>query len=108
MKSILLSDRSGMLEFVYPEKIINQLVDDARLDRNFYNSQDIRKNIESFADTEYIFSTWGMPVFTEEEIKRFFPNLRAVFYAAGSVQHFARPFLNSGVKVFSASSVSVR
>ena len=101
MKSILLSDREGMLEFVYSEKVINRLVDIAELDKTFYTSSDIR-NGNNFADTEYIFSTWGMPVFTTEEVKCFFPNLKAVFYAAGSVQYFAREFLNCGVKVFSA------
>ena len=55
-----------------------------------------------FKDTEYIFSTWGMPTVTEEEIKRYLPSLKAVFYGAGSVQHFARPFLNCGIRVFSA------
>jgi len=54
------------------------------------------------AGTEYLFSTWGMPAFTEEELARCFPALKAVFYAAGSVQEFARPFLSRGVKVFSA------
>ena len=39
---------------------------------------------------------------SEEEIKEYLPNLKAVFYAAGSVQSFARPFLNCGVRVFSA------
>ena len=56
----------------------------------------------SLIDTEFIFSTWGMPKFTEDEIKKYLPSLRAVFYGAGSVQSFARPFLNCGVKVFSA------
>jgi phosphoglycerate dehydrogenase-like enzyme len=50
----------------------------------------------------YIFSSWGMPVFTEEQLSRHFPNLKAVFYAAGTVQAFARPFLNKGIRVFSA------
>lgn len=54
------------------------------------------------AETAYLFSTWGMPSFTNEEIREFFPSLRAVFYAAGSVQQFARPFLEEGVAVFSA------
>ena len=54
------------------------------------------------ADTEYLFSTWGMPAFSEEEIATCFPHLKAVFYGAGSVQGFARPFLNRGVRVFSA------
>ena len=39
---------------------------------------------------------------TEDQIAEYFPNLKAVFYGAGSVQGFARPFLKSGVKVFSA------
>lgn len=55
-----------------------------------------------FSDVEFIFSTWGMPRFSAEEIRSYFPSLRAVFYAAGSVQGFARPFLDCGVRVFSA------
>ena len=43
-----------------------------------------------------------MPEFTEEEIERCFPNLECVFYSAGTVQKFARPFLHRGVKIFSA------
>jgi phosphoglycerate dehydrogenase-like enzyme len=77
--------------------------------RNVYGTQDtvcrkadILQNSLRFRDTEYVFSTWGMPVFSEEEISEYFPALKAVFYAAGSVQQFARPFLNCGVKVFSA------
>ena len=53
-------------------------------------------------DVDFLFSTWGMPALDEETIKTQFPNLKAVFYGAGSVQGFARPFLRSGVRVFSA------
>ncbi len=53
-------------------------------------------------DVEVIFSTWGMPAFTEEEIEEFFPNLKAIYYAAGTVKSFARPFLEKGVRIFSA------
>lgn len=51
---------------------------------------------------EIVFSTWGMPTLTEDEIAYFLPNLKQVFYAAGSVQAFARPFLRRGVGVMSA------
>jgi len=54
------------------------------------------------ADTEYVFSTWGMPQMTEEEIAARLPKLRAIFYGAGSVQSFARPFLSRGIAVHSA------
>ena len=63
---------------------------------------DVLQDPQSFRNTEYVFSTWGMPKFTEEEIRAFLPSLKAVFYGAGTVQAFARPFLNCGVKVFSA------
>ncbi len=53
------------------------------------------------SSVKYVFSTWGMPNLTEDEIAKM-PNLEAIFYAAGSVQNFARPFLNKGIKVFSA------
>ena len=63
---------------------------------------DFTKERELLANTEYIFSTWGMPALSEPEIREYFPKLRAVFYAAGSVQGFARPFLGCGIRVFSA------
>ena len=55
-----------------------------------------------FARTRVIFSSWGMPALTEAQIAAHFPNLEAVYYAAGTVQYFARPFLKRGVRVFSA------
>ncbi|MBR7133564.1 MAG: hydroxyacid dehydrogenase [Clostridia bacterium] len=71
-------------------------------DETVYTKDDILSDPEKFKATEFIFSTWGMPTFTEEEIKRCLPSLKAVFYGAGTVQAFARPFLNCGIKVFSA------
>lgn len=53
-------------------------------------------------EAEYAFSTWGMPSFSREEIREYLPNLKALFYSAGSVQAFAREFLEEGVAVFSA------
>lgn len=53
-------------------------------------------------NTQVLFSTWGMPTLTESEIGTNFPRLRILFYGAGSVQGFARPFLNRGVTVVSA------
>ncbi len=61
-----------------------------------------RDDIGRIRDAEYIFSTWGMPSLTEEEIKKYLPKLKAIFYAAGSVKGFAEPFLRCGVRIFSA------
>ena len=71
-------------------------------DEVVYTKEQVLSSPETFKNTKFIYSTWGMPIFTEEEIKEYLPSLKAVFYGAGSVQYFARPFLNCGVKVFSA------
>ena len=90
MKMIYLCEKENAIRNVYCDQ------------ERVYTKADVLNTPEAFKDTEYIFSTWGMPAFTEEEIKTCLPGLKAVFYAAGSVQKFARPFLNCGVKVFSA------
>lgn len=59
------------------------------------------EHVENLEDIEVIFSTWGMLQLTDEELDKL-PSLRAVFYAAGSVQCFARPFLRRGITVISA------
>ena len=57
---------------------------------------------EELAAVEYVFSTWGMLALSAEEIREYLPACKAVFYAAGSVQYFARPFLENGIAVHSA------
>lgn len=55
----------------------------------------------SLQDVEVLFSTWGM----DEDLARHvaaLPALKAFFYAAGSVRHFARPLLDKGVVVVGA------
>lgn len=101
MESIFLGDKAN-INRVYTQEITDILVKCAGLDTEVYTKDAIVSGEVDTRLTEYIFSTWGMPEFSEEEIKTFFPSLRAVFYAAGTVQTFARPFLNCGVKVFSA------
>ena len=73
-----------------------------KTDAPVYKKEDLLREPERFSDVEYVFSTWGMPTLSEDEIAACLPKLKAVFYGAGTVQAFARPFLNRGIKVFSA------
>lgn len=98
MKSIFLCNKKNSVEKVYAESF-DKLPD---VDKKIYTSAEVIAEPEKFAEVEYVFSTWGMPSMSEEEIKKCFPSLKCVFYAAGSVQAFARPFLACGAKVFSA------
>ncbi len=66
------------------------------------NSENCADLMPELKDVEVIFSTWGMPAFSPRQIQDVFPSLKAVFYAAGSVQGFARPFLEAGIKVVSS------
>lgn len=102
MNAIFLSQHLKKLETVYAPQQRDVICEGSGCDHRFYTKEDVLNAPEAFREVKWIFSTWGMPVFTEEEIRLFFPNLEAVFYAAGSVQTFARPFLHCGVKVFSA------
>jgi phosphoglycerate dehydrogenase-like enzyme len=52
-------------------------------------------------DLEAIFSTWGLEASLSEKLATL-PRLKAVFYAAGSVRHFAAPLLERGIEVYSA------
>lgn len=102
MNSVLLGVKNT-LHLVYPEETRQQLATEAGLMADVtFNKEDLEAHREELQDTRVIFSTWTMPALSDEEIARYFPKLEAVFYAAGSVQYFARPFLKRGVRVFSA------
>lgn len=94
---------SNRLQFskVYTEDVLKQLSEHYEISERIN-----KKNIDEFrdflADCEIGFATWGMPKFTKEEIAEYMPKMKAIFYSAGTVQYFARPFLESGIKVFSA------
>ena len=94
---------TNQLQFgkVYTPEVLKKLAEYGELSEKI-NQSNLKENADFLKDCEYAFSTWGMPKFTKEEIKEYMPKLKAVFYSAGTVQYFARPFLESGIKVFSA------
>lgn len=101
MKAIYLCGSKENIEKVYgarQREMLSKLVD---IDDMVYDLDNARTSPE-VRNAEVIFSTWGMPRVEKDEIPRIFPALKAVFYAAGSVQGFAEPFISRGVKVFSA------
>lgn len=101
MRSILIGDPNSIAR-VYSEQTLKHLTDEAELAPRVVTHRMLKKGSVETAEVEYLFSTWGMPSLSEEEIARCFPNLRALFYAAGSVKGFAAPFLARGVKISSA------
>ncbi|MBO7405303.1 MAG: hydroxyacid dehydrogenase [Clostridia bacterium] len=103
MKNALFFGDAGRIGYVYSDEVI------ARLHGALCFETDAviaKRDMEAYRDVlsraDYLFTTWGMPHFEKEEIREYLPNLKAVFYGAGSVQHFAREFLEEGIAVFSA------
>ena len=104
MKSIFLVKTAEQLGHVYGNCDFKEAgVNDLDI-KQFITEEELKKNTALYKDVEYIFSTWYMPVLTEEEIKTFFPALKCVFYAAGTCKYFAEPYLKLGVRVFTAKA----
>ena len=102
MRGIFLCEKNEKIFSVFDSKTLCELQGQVEIEKRIYHKAEVLADPAAFADVAFLFSTWGMPQFTEDEIKTCFPSLLCVFYGAGTVQAFARPFLNCGVKVFSA------
>jgi phosphoglycerate dehydrogenase-like enzyme len=92
-----LSDSPKQIARVYGAESRARLRQFSELREDVLTSADLRKA----RDVSYLFSTWGMPR-VEERVWRSLPQMKAVFYAAGSVKAFAEPLLASGLRLFSA------
>lgn len=71
-----------------------------------YTKEDVIRKSSELKGCRHIFSTWYMPVFTEDEVSELFPSLECIFYAGGTVKYFAEPFFKNGVRVFTAASAN--
>lgn len=100
MKAIFLCENESDVRRVYGEKELGEIRRVCETDGHIYTKRELIAMGGS--DAGYIFSTWGMPRMEKDEIARYLPDARAVLYAAGSVQAFARPFIESGITVCSA------
>ena len=102
-KAVFMTNLKERFTRVYPEHVVRVIAKDAEL---LCDTAIAADTLDQYADvlrqTQVIFSTWGMPELTEAQIKTYLPNLEAIFYAAGTVQKFARPFLKCGVTIMSA------
>ena len=99
----LSGDGNRQIARVYAPSVQAKIKDLTEVYPVYLNPANLAEHETAAAKAVYGFATWGMPVFSEDEIRRYFPNLKVVLYAAGSVQAFARPFLNSSIQVCSAA-----
>lgn len=95
------SDQPKGIERVYGGGRREQLQTELDFFPTIISTDNFNHLAPDLANLEFIFSTWGMPRLSTEQIQQM-PALKVVFYAAGSVHSFAPPFLVRGVQVVSA------
>lgn len=104
MKAIFFADKNNKIDTVFTMEQKKEISRYNNGDYIVYTKSDFGK--VDFSKVEYIFSTWYMPELTVNEIKKFFPALKAVFYAAGTVKKFAKSFIQLGIDVYNADIIN--
>ena len=97
-----ISENHQTFNLIFPNKKKQEIKNLSSCFPILLNKELALKYKENLKSVKYLFSTWGMPELSEKEIKLCFPKIRHLFYAAGSIKRFAKPFLNSDIKVHSA------
>lgn len=82
----ILSDRA--FSAIYPQDIYREISERVALVDGNYTAESIQQNLDLLQDVTIIFSGWGAPLLDEAFLAHA-PNLKAVFYGAGSVRQMA-------------------
>jgi len=90
-----------LISAVYPQSRVQRIQGLGQLYPTTISSENFSKLLPDLQEIEYIFSTWGMQRLSEDELAEL-PNLKVVFYGAGTVKHFAEPLLQRGIRLVSA------
>jgi phosphoglycerate dehydrogenase-like enzyme len=107
MKGLFMGLRiDTLLDRVYSPQAISRISRRVELLSPLGDPAGLEERRGELGEVSFIFSTWGMPALDEGQIAACFPGLKALFYAAGSVQAFALPFLSRGIRVFSAAEAN--
>ena len=85
MKAILLCEESDMIFNVFDKKTRRGLSELVKIEEKIYTKADVLGDPNRFVGVEFVFSTWDMPVFSEEEIRATLPSLKCIFYGAGTM-----------------------
>jgi len=75
---------------IYPPDVYDAIQAQVTVVEPFYTSQSIQENLSILEDVTVIFSGWGCPRLDATFLDHA-PNLKAIFYGAGSVRGFVTP-----------------
>ena len=75
MRAIFLCNTPSVIARVFDDDTKARIAELCELDATVYTKADVLSSPASFSDVEIAFSSWGMPTFSEDEIKSSLPSL---------------------------------
>jgi phosphoglycerate dehydrogenase-like enzyme len=90
-----------VVDYIYGEERLKKIASLSSFHPVRVTSDNLETELPKLKEIEVIFSCWGMLPLTDAQLDRM-PNLKAVFYAGGSVNGFAQPLLERGITVCNA------
>lgn len=105
MKGVFLCDLPQNIARVWNTTQREQLAEMVELHPDVIQSAQMPAYADWLAESEVIFSTWGMPLLNNEQLSML-PRLRALFYAAGTVKEFAYPLLERNIVIANAAAAN--
>lgn len=100
-KAAFFCENTVTVDYVYARGRQQQVAEITDLYPTIINSANFQDHLPALAEVEVVFSTWGMLNLSPEQLAAM-PKLKAVFYAAGATDGFARPLLKQGITLMSA------
>lgn len=105
IKAVIIADNvpwyhGDVVDYVYGAKRVSILQGMCELHPVRITSENLEEELAALKEVEVIISCWGMLSLTPSQLDRM-PNLKAIFYAGGSVDGFAVPFFERGIIVCS-------
>ena len=101
VQAAFFNERS-QVDYVYARGRRERVAELTELFPRVVSSATFAEHVPALSELRVIFSTWGMPALTAEQLACL-PRLELLLYAAGSVKSFARPFLEREIVVVSAA-----
>ena len=94
-----------VVDYIYGQERLRALAELSDLYPTRITSENLERELPNLLDVEVIFSCWGMLALSQEQIEQM-PALKAIFYAGGSVQAFAQPYLERDVLICNAAAAN--
>jgi len=105
--AILTGKITAQNELMFTQAARNRICRNFDLLPGFITAEEIASGAIDVGRLEVLFGTWGFPVLNQTEIASF-KSLRHIFYGAGSIKTFGRPFLQANIPISSAKATNSR